>query len=792
MTASSRDDRAGRVGEEPRGVPALSRLARSLSPSASLAETPASLRRLMLSLYAIVGPVFCTSLFVLGNWRENPWPLVAVVALIAAASAWLLARPAPGVMDWIFSVAVSPTLCCGIGFAACGDRGLGFLAVAGAPIAWAAVLFEPPVALAALLTAVATVFATLSLRLGVAAGAVCSFLLAPVAALVAWVVFAAAHRLREIQRHLQEVGQRDRALLQALPDTLVRVDREGRLLDAATPGPPPASPLPPPHPSLYDLVPSGVAERVREAVRLALAAGAAPPLEYESLEGGEKGSFEVRFARSGENEAIVIRRDVTEQRRAESDQRFLGALVAQMQEAVITVDLDLRVRSWSPGAQALYGWKAEEATGRPFTTLLQPQLGERQARAFAANLASQGVDRAVVRQVRKDGVGIVVDANVAALKDAGGTVTGFLAVCRDVTAQKAAEDALRDSEERYRSVVTASGEGIVMRRADGTISAFNSSAERILGVTAEEVQNLSMDSRWRTLKPDGTLLPAEERPNRVTLRTGRPQTDFVMGIQKPDESLTWVSVNCQPVAHDGAPLPYAVVTTYRDVTAQRQQAEELKQSRQRLADAIEGSNLGCWDWNAQTGQIRCDRLWPELLGYGPDELAPFHRDWVSLVHAEDSRRLKGVVLAHLKGRTPTLDTEYRMRGRDGSWRWIHTRGKAVEWDADGRVVRLVGTHADVTRRRDAEERLRDTVAANEKLVAELREALANVRTLTGLLPICAWCKKVRNDAGYWEKIEAYVCKHTDAQFTHGVCPECLSHSAGDEGEASVASIRQRP
>lgn len=61
----------------------------------------------------------------------------------------------------------------------------------------------------------------------------------------------------------------------------------------------------------------------------------------------------------------------------------------------------------------------------------------------------------------------------------------------------------------------------------------------------------------------------------------------------------------------------------------------------------------------------------------------------------------------------------------------------------------------------------------EKLIKDLKAALARIKTLSGLLPICAWCKKIRDDKGYWEEVEAYVAKHSDAQFTHGICPECI-------------------
>ncbi len=88
--------------------------------------------------------------------------------------------------------------------------------------------------------------------------------------------------------------------------------------------------------------------------------------------------------------------------------------------------------------------------------------------------------------------------------------------------------------------------------------------------------------------------------------------------------------------------------------------------------------------------------------------------------------------------------------------------------------------AQVRARREAFERLQEAHAANEKLVAELREALVNVKTLTGLLPVCSWCRRIRNDEGYWEQLEAYVQANSDAAFSHGICPECFKKRFPDE------------
>lgn len=75
--------------------------------------------------------------------------------------------------------------------------------------------------------------------------------------------------------------------------------------------------------------------------------------------------------------------------------------------------------------------------------------------------------------------------------------------------------------------------------------------------------------------------------------------------------------------------------------------------------------------------------------------------------------------------------------------------------------------------------LRATQRANDRLIEELRDALGNVKTLKGLLPVCAWCHKIRNDAGYWERLEAYISAHSEAEFSHGMCPECFAKHYGE-------------
>jgi hypothetical protein len=102
--------------------------------------------------------------------------------------------------------------------------------------------------------------------------------------------------------------------------------------------------------------------------------------------------------------------------------------------------------------------------------------------------------------------------------------------------------------------------------------------------------------------------------------------------------------------------------------------------------------------------------------------------------------------------------EYRLRRHDGAWRWIFDRG-VPKYEADGQFAGYIGSCTDITERVEAQMALAEAQAAE-------------IRTLQGLLPLCMFCKKVKNDDGYWEVLETYVREHSDADFSHGLCPEC--------------------
>ena len=147
------------------------------------------------------------------------------------------------------------------------------------------------------------------------------------------------------------------------------------------------------------------------------------------------------------------------------------------------------------------------------------------------------------------------------------------------------------------------------------------------------------------------------------------------------------------------------------------QKNELADKQQRLSNLIEGTHLGTWEWNVQTGETAFNPRWAEMLGYTLDELAPLSIDtWLKLTHPDDLNRSGALLKQHFAGELPFYECEARMRHKDGQWVWIHDLGKVLSRAADGEPLLMSGFHRDITERKDNERRLaeahRQAEAAN--------------------------------------------------------------------------------
>jgi len=151
--------------------------------------------------------------------------------------------------------------------------------------------------------------------------------------------------------------------------------------------------------------------------------------------------------------------------------------------------------------------------------------------------------------------------------------------------------------------------------------------------------------------------------------------------------------------------------------ARRRNEALLRESELRWQYALEGAGDGVWDWDVQTDAVALSRRWKEMLGFSADELADTYQTWAQLVHPEDLGMAEAALTAHIQGDTPEYSAEFRMRCKDGSYKWILDRGRIVARDETGRGLRFIGTHADISGIKAVQEALRES---RENLEVTLR------------------------------------------------------------------------
>jgi len=243
-------------------------------------------------------------------------------------------------------------------------------------------------------------------------------------------------------------------------------------------------------------------------------------------------------------------------------------------EAVFLTSPEGVVYAANPAACKLFGYSEEELCELRRNDLVDassPQLSD-----YLATRARTGRARAELVFIRGDGTRFPGEVSAEQFFDEQQQLRSILTI-RDLSERNQAEQMLAESEEQYRLLIAAMKEGVTLQDENSKILAFNKSAERILGLTADQlIGKTSFDPDWYAIHEDGSPFPGETHPVVVTLRTGEPQSDVIMGIHKPDGRLTWISINVQPIFKEEDTTPYRVVATMHDITEHKIAQEHIE------------------------------------------------------------------------------------------------------------------------------------------------------------------------------------------------------------------------
>ena len=318
--------------------------------------------------------------------------------------------------------------------------------------------------------------------------------------------------------------------------------------------------------------------------------------------------------------------------------------------------------------------------------------------------------------VSKTGKPEYYDGIYVPILDPWGQIDGLIGYFRNITERKQAEKEFNIALVKYKTLFDAFPLGVTVSDKKGVILETNRVAEKVLGISTEEHRGRDIDGpEWQIIRPDGTPMPSDEYASVRALKENRLIENVEMGIVTSPGVITWMNVTAAPI-----PLEeYGVVITYSDITKRKQAEEALRESEERLELVLEGSQLGYWDWNIETGQVERNARWAEMLGYTLEEIEFSVKQWTDLHHPDDRARAWQSIQDHLEGRGPEHRVEYRMRTKDGGYKWILDQAKIVKRDPLGKPLRMSGTHTDITERKEAE----NNVERGRKLLASTLDAL---------------------------------------------------------------------
>jgi len=255
------------------------------------------------------------------------------------------------------------------------------------------------------------------------------------------------------------------------------------------------------------------------------------------------------------------------------------------------------------------------------------------------------------------------------------------------------EVSLTESEQRFRHFFEKnSSVMLLIDPSSGEIVDANPAAGKYYGYTRAQLIGMNIGS-INTASPERV---AEERQK--ALREERNY--FLFSHRLASGEVRDVEVYSTPIETAGRSMLFSII---HDVNDKLLAQQALVESEFRWKFAIEGAGDGLWDWNVPHNTVFYSTRWKEMLGFTQDDIGTGLDEWSKRVHPDDLAHVMADVQAHLDGLTPIYINEHRVSCKDGSWKWISDRGLVVSRDAQGKPLRVIGTHSNVTERHQAED-----------------------------------------------------------------------------------------
>jgi two-component system, cell cycle sensor histidine kinase and response regulator CckA len=353
---------------------------------------------------------------------------------------------------------------------------------------------------------------------------------------------------------------------------------------------------------------------------------------------------------------------------------------------------------WDDRMFALYGVKRAHFGGAydAWLSAVHPDDQARCNEAIQLALDNEKPYDIEFRILWPDGTVRIIKADGQVIWGRGGRPLRMIGVNYDITDRKQAEEILRRSEAFITSVMETLPDMVFVKDAqDLKFVRINKAGEDLLGYPRESLIGKSDYDFFP--KPEADFFTDTDRQ---VLKSGRLHDIPEEPIQTSDKGQRILHTKKIPIL-DAAGAPQYLLGISEDITERKQMADDLLKAKEQLQQVLAASNAGLWELDISTNAMYLSREWISQLGYEEQELANDFETWARLLHADDRDRVLAHLQAYQDNPIGNYRQEFRVRHKDGSYRWVASTASFVE-EPDGRQIRMLGTHTDITERKQLE------------------------------------------------------------------------------------------
>jgi two-component system cell cycle sensor histidine kinase/response regulator CckA len=403
--------------------------------------------------------------------------------------------------------------------------------------------------------------------------------------------------------------------------------------------------------------------------------------------------------------------------------------------AYLTLDSDGIIVEANLTLSAILGMNRKMLIGQPIARFIEPDDQARFLRHCRDVLKTEISQRCDVQIRKETGTVCIVSIESRAECDESGRITHLRTMLLDITETKqAAENAARLAE-RLDLATKAAEMGVWDWNIQKNEMGWDDRMFALYGVKKANFGG-AYDA-WLSGVHPADRARCDEAVQQA-LRMEKPY-DIEFRIRWPSGTVRVIKANAQVIrGTDGTPLRMTGVNY--DITDRRREEYTLQTTKEQLQQTLIASNTGLWDWNTETNEVCFSREWKTQLGYGEEELANDFETWTTLLHAEDRNRAVAYARAYLENPVGNYQQEFRLRHKDGSYRWIASVASFMV-EPDGRKVHLLGAHTDITERKQLEAQFRQA----QKMEAVGRFSAAVAHDFNNLLTVINGYSKVLTD-----------------------------------------------